>query len=160
MYARYVPPAKGPKKAEHEASSSAPSPSPAPTPSASTPKAPPVTRVGAVGFGYSRYVPGAKPTATPPTQGVQYFADEDASPLRPSRKRAVEEATQISTPDRKSKKFKSRSASIADDDEESVDRLKPRDKKKSANKEKESSVEEQNEGAEMVDKAQLAQDDI
>lgn len=108
MYARYIPPAKGPRASKTSgpptASAQAPAPSPPP---ASTPATTPQA-VGGAGFSYSRYIPGSKPAVKPAaTSSVQYF-DDEPSPPSSKRKRDVEDEPQQSPqPDaKKSKKSK------------------------------------------------------
>ncbi|PNY27095.1 ATP-dependent RNA helicase dbp6 [Tolypocladium capitatum] len=78
MYARYIPPSKGPKAS----GGSKPAMPPA---SALTPPTP--ANAPADGFSYARYVPGSKPAKKPEeTATIRYFNDEP-SPPKPKRKR-------------------------------------------------------------------------
>ncbi|KAG9257515.1 putative DEAD box ATP-dependent RNA helicase [Emericellopsis atlantica] len=97
MYARYIPPAKpaGAPKATTSSQPPAPSPTPAATPQA----------VGAPGFSYARYVPGANASPKPPvTPAVHYFDDEEPTPSSVKRKRIVNEEGETDSSAKKPKK--------------------------------------------------------
>ncbi|KND94491.1 ATP-dependent RNA helicase dbp6 [Tolypocladium ophioglossoides CBS 100239] len=82
MYARYIPPSKGPNApGAVRAPAAAPAaPTPANVPSAD-------------GFSYARYVPGSKPAKEPKEAAtIQYFNDEP-SPPKPKRKRETADDT-------------------------------------------------------------------
>ncbi|KAI6781803.1 DEAD-like helicase [Emericellopsis cladophorae] len=97
MYARYIPPAKPAGTPKAAASSQPPIPSPTP---AATPQA-----VGAPGFSYARYVPGANASPKPPVPpAVHYFDDEEPTSSSVKRKRTVDEEGQTESSAKKSKK--------------------------------------------------------
>ena len=84
MYARYVPPAKGPKAT---AGASKPAQSTLAEPPLRAPAAPAAANAPADGFSYARYVPGCKPAKKPEEAAtIQYFNDEPTPP-KPKRKR-------------------------------------------------------------------------
>ncbi|KAF5021374.1 hypothetical protein F66182_6563 [Fusarium sp. NRRL 66182] len=114
MYARYVPPVKGGNTPEPAPPAPAPAPSPSPATNA---------------FGYSRYVPGAKPAPAPkPVEvpQVQYF-DDEPTPSKPKRKwDCTEEAQNSPQPDSKKSKTVDASNTTAQKDGEET----PKKKKK------------------------------